>query len=103
MEGFGNAMSENYFWNPSDIASHTTIIGKIPQMLQEKPVEVSISSRAQIGISGHPPVIVVRVFTKAVIPGIFLNFGPDVKVSMYRDAIENKSQILFAKIIYFQN
>ena len=86
-------MSENFFWNPSDVASRTTFIGKIQQMLQEKPVEVPIYSRAQIGTLGHPPVIVVRVFMKAVIPGIFLNFGPDVKVNMYRDAIENKSQL----------
>ena len=37
MEGFGNAMSESFFWNPSDVASDTTIIGKIPQILQKKP------------------------------------------------------------------
>ena len=95
---------------PKAFSETLVMLRDTPQLLErfhkfytKKPVEVSISSRAQIGISGHPPVIVVRVFTKTVIPGIFLNFGPDIKVSMYRDAIENKSQILFAKIIYFQN
>ena len=45
MEGFSNAMSENVFSNPSSVVPHTTIFGKIPQMLQEKPVDVSISSK----------------------------------------------------------